>query len=99
MQNSELVCDVTAERYLDMRFDCGYSYHVVVATEWLVWMYGQWAIKCTVVALWSNMAVTSTRSPKGSQNVTALPCISTPHCSPTSQLLHSDLQKRREEKR
>ena len=55
-------------------------------------MYGQWAIKCTAVSVWSNTAVTSSRSPKGSQKVTALPCISTPHCSPTSQLLHSDLR-------
>lgn len=54
---------------------------------------GQWAIKCTVVTLWSIAAPTSSRSPKGSQKVTALPCISTPHCSPTSQLLQSDLQQ------
>lgn len=65
---------------------------LLVVTEWLVWMYGQWAVKCTVVTVWSNMTVTSIRSPKGSQKVTALPCISTPHCSPTSQLLHSDLR-------
>lgn len=56
-------------------------------------MYGQRAVKCTV---WSDAAVTSSRSPKGSQKVTALPCISTPHCSPTSQLLHSDLRWRGE---
>lgn len=49
-----------------------------------------YAVKCTTV-WWDGRAVTSSRSPKGSQKVTALPCISTPHCSPTSQLLHSDL--------
>lgn len=27
---------------------------VLVATEWLVWIYGQWAMKCTVVTVWSN---------------------------------------------
>lgn len=65
---------------------------VVVAAEPLVCMYGRQSVKCTAVAAWSNMAFTSSRSPKGSQKVTALPCISTPHCSPTSQLLHSDLR-------
>lgn len=65
---------------------------VVVATQRLVRMHGQRAVNCTAVAVWSKVAVTSSRSPKGSQKVTARPCISTPHCSPTSQLVHSDLR-------
>ena len=41
----------------------------------------------------SQPSLTSSLGPYGSQKVTALPCIITPHCSPTSQLLHSDLQE------
>lgn len=37
-------------------------------------------------------SLTSSLGPYGSQNVAALPCIITPQCCPTSQLLHSDLQ-------
>lgn len=38
-------------------------------------------------------SLTSSLGPYGWQNVAALPCIITPQCSPTSQLLHSDLQE------
>lgn len=41
----------------------------------------------------SQPSLTSSLAPYGSQKVTALPCIITPHCSPTSQLLHSDLRE------
>lgn len=43
------------------------------------------------IARWSNIDFTSSRSPWDSQKVTARPCMRTPHCSPTAQLVHSDL--------
>jgi len=45
--------------------------------------------------IYSITSETFTRSlcPNGSQKVTALPCMITPHCSPSSQLLQSDLRR------
>ena len=54
--------------------------------------HAQTGVYRAAVSVWSGLGgggedLTSSRSPKGSQKVTARPCMSTPQCSPTSQLL------------
>lgn len=53
-----------------------------------------WIWFCKLVYLVKDI-ITSSLSPKGSQKVTALPYKSTPHCSPTSQLLQFDLKNKK----